>query len=928
MIHLRIRTEFSYRLAYGPVPRVVQRLKEIGTTAAGIVDTAGTWGHVDWEKACETAGIHPMFGREWKINRGDRNPVMWGLAEDMAAFYRVSSNPPTEEGWADVKGVIRFSGWALEDPETFDFIDVNPRSIRATKRAIALHKRTGKPIVVTADNSYPFPEDRGRYLAWNDGKQMTEQSISPQEAMEAMFPQLDRAMIRSAWRTANEIAERTKDVRLRKSPPIEFGSDQQLLDQVEKGQRMRLERGHIKEWTQEYEERLKKEIDLVLEKGFRSYFLVVADLIIDAKKKMLVGPARGSSAGSLMCYLLEITEVDPMVHGLIFERFISQDRFDMPDIDIDFNDAKRHLVFEYLEEKYGQENTARIGSINRLQAKSAINHVCKKMGVPIGAGLKVANVLPIYSSGDSRYGKALEDTLVGTNPGKEFTQRYPEMSVIKDLELHASHSGQHAAGFIVSNHPITEYCTVENGIAQLDKHGAEYLSLLKIDILGLRTLGVLEDCGIMNAQGFYDLSLDDPNVFQIFTDRKHSGIFQFEGATQRKVSNLLFIDSFKKLDHVTALARPGPLIGGGEKMYREREHGAEIAYHHPTMKPYLEETKGVILYQEQVMQVVKEIGKFSWAETSFVRKAISGRKGKEFFDRQKENFKRGAAESKIDEETAERIWHELCNFGAWGMNKSHTVSYAIISYWCAWMKAYHPVEFAAAILRNAKDDEQVLEVLREMTQEGIQFIPFDPDLSEQSWSVKKGALVGGFNNLVGIGPSKAAAYVEKRRKEILTEKEKQGLRNKPLKFDSLVEAKDLWGKYYKDPDLLNVRGRIVEFCDLKYRESGVVIFKMTGMKRRDQNEALLVGKRGYEMAGQTLFLDMYGVDDSITRPATIRIKEKHWTSIGERLADRATKGDWFLVRGFWLGEFNMLIAEKIRCLSRPEILSADYKEKD
>lgn len=921
MIHLRVRTEFSYRQAYGPVPKVVERLKAIGTTAAGIVDTAGTWGHTEWEKACSVAGIQPMFGREWKIDRGGKNPVMWGLAEDMAAFYRASSNHPSEEEWAETKGIIRFPGWALNDPETFDYIDINPRSRRATKRALELAKRTNKPIVITADNSFPAPEDWRLYLAWNDGKQMTEQSIPSKEALEACFPGLGKGLIQEAWKSANEIAERTKGVCLRKSPAIEFGSDELLLAQVEKGRCMRLERGHIKEWTREYQERLDMEVALVFEKGFRSYFLVVADLIVEAKKKMLVGPARGSSAGSLMCYLLEITEVDPLVHGLIFERFISHDRFDMPDIDIDFNDAKRHLVFEYLEGKYGRENTARIGSINRLQAKSAINHVCKKMGVPIGAGLKVSNVLPIYSSGDSRYGKALEDTLAGTNPGKEFLQRYPEMELIKELELHASHSGQHAAGFIVSNHPITEYCTVDNGIAQLDKYGAEYLSLLKIDILGLRTLGVLEDCEILDSQGFYDLRLDDPNVFQVFEDQKHSGIFQFEGATQRKVSDRLAINSFQKLDHATALARPGPLIGGGFDMYRERECGAEIVYHHPTMKPYLEETKGVILYQEQVMRVVKEIGKFSWAETSFIRKAMSGRKGKEFFDTHKERFKEGAATSDIDGDAAERIWHELCNFGAWGMNKSHTVSYAIISYWCGWMKAYHPVKFAAAILRNAKDDEQTLEVLREMAREGIKFIPFDPELSEQSWSVKEDSLVGGFDNIVGVGPAKAAALIEKRNAGKLSKKEISTLRKKELKFDSLSVAKTIWGKYYNNPDLLNVKGRIKEFGDLADRENGVVIFKLTAMKRRDQNEALLVGKRGYEKQGQTLFLDMYGVDDSIARPAVVRIKEAQWKSTGETLADRAQKGDWFLVRGFWLKDINMLIAEKIRCLSRPEILT-------
>jgi len=390
-----------------------------------------------------------------------------------------------------------------------------------------------------------------------------------------------------------------------------------------------LDRGHIAQWTEEYESRLTRELDMIESKAYESYFIVVAEMIDWAKQRMIVGPARGSSAGSLVCYLMGITEVDPLVHGLIFERFIDVNRDDLPDIDVDFNDQKRELVFEHLRELYGEANVARIGSVNRLKPRSVIAHVGKKLGVPHGAAFGVTNVLIEYSSGDSRYGKGLEDTLNNTQPGRDFMRRYPEADLMGELENHASHSGQHAAGIIVSNEPVTDYCTVRNGIAHIDKKDAEKLNLLKIDALGLRTLGVIEDTGCVTAEELYALKLDDPEVLKIFDERKFSGLFQFEGAAQRRVSIQVPIDSFSKIDHVTALARPGPLGGGAANTYINRNAGQEsVEYRHPSMEAYLSDTQGVVLYQEQVMRIVREIGDFSWEDTSTIRKgtrfAISG----------------------------------------------------------------------------------------------------------------------------------------------------------------------------------------------------------------------------------------------------------------------------------------------------------------
>jgi DNA polymerase III alpha subunit len=279
-------------------------------------------------------------------------------------------------------------------------------------------------------------------------------------------------------------------------------------------------------------------------------------------------------------------------------------------------------------------------------------------------------VLIEYSSGDSRYGKGLEDTLTTTQPGKDFLERFPEAVLMTELENHASHTGVHAAGFIVANEPVTEYCTVRDGVAQIDKKDAEYLNLLKMDVLGLRTLGVIEDSGCVTAEELYNLPLTDPEVFRIFNEAKFSGVFQFEGAAQRRVSVQIPVSEFQQIDHITALARPGPLGGGAANTYINRNAGREeTTYKHESMRKYLEDTRGVVLYQEQVMRIVKELGDFSWEDTSVIRKAMSGRKGKEFFDRHGEKFAAGAAQHGIDAETAKAIWNEIVNFGAWGMNK-------------------------------------------------------------------------------------------------------------------------------------------------------------------------------------------------------------------------------------------------------------------
>lgn len=924
---LRCRTEFSFRQAFGPVPRVALAVHALGAPAAGIVDPS-TWGHVRWAKAALANEFKPLFGTEFVVPLEDgRKPLAWALAEDTRAFYRFSTalRQPNADHLALLRestGLVRFAGDALTDPDTFDYIDLNPNSPLAQRAALRLHKTTNKPLVVTSDNAYPTREDYAAFMAIGGRDSATPQWLLTEQELRQQLRVLDDDAWAQAVKNTHEVAERCAGALLT-APLIHVEGDLRAL--AEEGRQRRLRLGHLPDWPQEYEDRLQRELTAIEAKAFESYFIVVSDLVNWAKERMLVGPGRGSSAGSLLCYLLGITEVDPIPHGLLFERFIDLTRKDLPDIDIDFSDTKRDQCFDYLANKYGRHNVARIGNVNTLKPRSVMAEVCKRFGIPDKERFDLLNVLIEYSSGDSRYGKGLEDTLNNTDTGRRFMERNPKAVVMSEVENHAWHTGVHAAGVIVCNVPVDEYCTVgADGVAHIDKPDSEYLNLLKIDALGLRTLGIIEDSNVTTADQLYALKLDDPKVLDIFNQRKYTGIFQFEGQSQRTISAQVHVDDFRTVDHLTALARPGPLGGGATGKYISRKAGQEpVTYTHSALEELLADTYGVVLYQEQVMRIVRDIGKFSWDETTVIRKAMSGRKGKEYFDQQGAKFIKGAAQDGIDDRTAHDIWNEICNFGAWGMNKSHTCAYAVISYWCAWMKAYHPLEYAAACLRSAKDDDQTMEILREMAAEGVQYTAFDPELSEINWAVKDGRLIGGFMNLVGFGPAKAVAAVEARRLGTTDDKLRQRIAEAHVKFSELYPISRTYASWYADPVAHGCRVGSVIYTADKLPEGGDVLFigKIAKKELRDENETVRVARReGRKLSGQTLFADFFLKDDTGI-PIICRIDRWKFEPLGRIAMERlVAEQDVLLVRGKKIPNFGMIKVERVRVLNRQEPL--------
>lgn len=968
---LRVRSAYSFQKAYGRMPELFEALKEKGCESAGLVDF-NTFGHVRFEKESAKNKMQAMFGMEIPIKLSDDTdpmfkfkPSAWILASDTRLFYHATTRSVQNEGlfaedFGELEGCIRFCGGAVDRLaiDQYDFIDVNPQSYLLASRQVAVHRRTGQPMVITSYNDMPKESHKSFAYAYKVRDAVAPRYIlSPEEIWEHLQHVMTREEFDIAVKNTYLVAESLKGIQLKKAPIIHLAGDMVAL--AREGQEYRLKAGHISEWTQEYEDRFVEEIKQIQAKDFDSYFLVVADLVSYAKKHMLVGPARGSSAGSLVCYCLGITEVDPLPYKLLFQRFIDISRADLPDIDIDFEDTKRFMVFHYLQEKYGINNVSKMGNINTLKAASVMAEVGKKFNVPIDATQNVRNALIEHSSGDARYGKGLHDTFELTDTGINFKASYPAAArCMADLEVHPSHTGVHAAAILVCNNPISDYCTLnEEGVAQIDKPDSEYLNLLKIDALGLRTLGIINDAGVVTAEQLYGMKMDDPAVFKIINDDRVSGIFQFEGQAVRSVTRSVHIDAFGKIDNLTALARPGPLASGMAQKYIERAAGREpVEYEAPQLETYLADTYGVFLYQEQIMAVVKEIGQFDWVKTSAVRKAMSGRKGEEYFNQQGADFIKGAMSIGMEEEKASKIWKAMVTFGSWGFNKSHSVSYAIITYWTCWMKAYHPLEFAAACLRGAKSDEQTIALLRELDAEGIGYTAIDVEHSEMNWRAVDGKLVGGIMNAHGFGPVNSLRYIERRRAGILTEKEVNRLANAEVKFKDLHEMHTLFGWAYLNPSLIGVTSGtpivdIVTAMAQKTSKRGhndvICIVKLVKKVLGDENEGIRQKKREergkggwmktlyhdaektkpilnedgsirqiktYEMpeGSLTQFVDFMVVDDSTDSPIRWRVRPENFAKYGKPIAENDPKGSYYLVKGWKLPNIEMFIVKVIR----------------
>jgi DNA polymerase-3 subunit alpha len=471
-----------------------------------------------------------------------------------------------------------------------------------------------------------------------------------------------------------------------------------------------------------YEQRLREELQIIKDKNFAAYFLVVQNMIDWAKKEgILVGPGRGSSAGSLVCYLLGITEIDPIEHGLLFFRFINPERNDFPDIDTDIQDSRREDVKDYLVRQY--RHVASIATFLSFKDKGVVRDVARVLNIPLTDVNKVLKTIDTW------------DEYCTSKTTVWFREKYPEVEVYgEQLRGRIRGTGIHAAGVVTSKEPIFRHAPLETRsstgsderipVVGIDMQEAEKIGLIKIDALGLKTLSVMKDCIdiIKEREGtridVLSIDMNDKNVYDMLSDGYTKGVFQCEAAPYTNLLVKMRVKNLAELAASNALVRPGAMNTIG-KDYIMRKHGIQnINYLHQIMKPFTEETYGCILYQEQVMQACVELGGMTMAEADKVRKIIGKKKDAREFDEFKDKFIKGASRYVAPNDALD-LWHDFEAHAGYSFNKSHAVAYSTLSYWTAWLKYYYPIEFMFALLKNEKDKDARTEYLIEAKRMGI-----------------------------------------------------------------------------------------------------------------------------------------------------------------------------------------------------------------
>jgi DNA polymerase-3 subunit alpha len=517
----------------------------------------------------------------------------------------------------------------------------------------------------------------------------------------------------------------------------------------------------------EYQDRLNFELEVMIKMGFPGYFLVVADLCDHARKVGIrVGPGRGSAAGSLVCYALGITDVDPIKYDLLFFRFINPERNDFPDIDTDFEDRRRKEVKDYLKKKF--KHVASISTYTYFKDKGVVRDAARVFMVPLQEVNRALKPVDTF-----------EDFIDSPNT-KEFRTRYPEVVWLAErLRGRIRSVGVHAAGVVVAKDDIRKYAPVESREDAQDKVSGRIpvvaydmdtvadIGLIKLDALGLKTLSVMSDT-IKSIKGrtgkdinLSDLPLDDPKVYKMLSDGYTKGVFQAEATPYTNLLIKMGVDKFEDLAASNALVRPGAMNTVGAS-YIKRKHGDEaVQFIHPIMKPFTENTYGVIIYQEQVMQACVHLGGMTWSEADKVRKIIGKKKDAKEFDQFKDRFIDGASKH-ISKKQAESLWHTFEAHAGYSFNRSHAVAYSMLSYYAAWLKTYYPLEFMFSILKNENDKDARTEYLIESKRLGLRVSLPHINESDIYFSLQKDRIVFGLAEVKFISDSIANKIIDQR----------------------------------------------------------------------------------------------------------------------------------------------------------------------
>lgn len=656
---------------------------------------------------------------------------------------------------------------------------------KVIRRLVDLGREIDLPLVATNDSHYIHKDHAGAHdalLCIQTGKVQTdanrlrfetpEMYLKTPEEMRDLFSGLPEAL-ENSLRIAEscEVDLKFGHLRLPHFPcPPEFADlDAYLESLCRTGLRRR-----YGEPTANLQQRLEYELGVIRRMNYGGYFLIVQDFIAYARSQGIpVGPGRGSAAGSLVAYCLGITNIDPIAHNLIFERFLNPERISMPDIDVDFSDRGRAQVIRYVVDKYGAENVSQIITFGTMAARAVVRDVGRVMGMPYSEVDRVAKMVP--STLHITLEKAIEES-------PDLRKRFDEDPQIQQLvrtgqvlEGIARHASTHAAGVVISPTPLIEsvplYRSSEGEVTtQWDMGTCEKVGLLKIDFLGLRTLTVLQDCLEMirsNHGATVDLdslATDDTEVYALFARGDTVGIFQFESSGMTDYLRKLRPSSIEDLTAMNALYRPGPLGSGMIDDFIQRKHGQKsIRYEHPLLEPILKDTYGVIVYQEQVMQIASAMAGYSLGDADLLRRAM-GKKKHEIMEEQRDIFVARAVDGGIPRETAKKVFALMDHFAGYGFNKSHSAGYALVAYQTAWLKTHYPAEFLAASLTSwMSDKDRTMILLAEAKRLGIRVLPPDVSVSGECFSVADGVIRFGLGAVKGIGHTAVEAVLEARR---------------------------------------------------------------------------------------------------------------------------------------------------------------------
>jgi DNA polymerase-3 subunit alpha len=665
-----------------------------------------------------------------------------------------------------------------------------PEQLKVNAALLELGPRWGLPVVATNDVHYLKPEDARAHdvlLCIQTGKtvnssgrmrfQTDQLYFKTPEEMARIFPYPE------VLAASVEIAARcqvTLDLGTYNYPayPATGGESMESLmaRQAREGLKHRLATPvtHPRPPEADYWQRLEYEIDILVKMGFAGYFLVVADIINFARQHQIpVGPGRGSAAGSLVAYALKITDLDPLAYGLFFERFLNPERVSPPDIDVDFCYERRGEIIEYVSKTYGWPNVAHITTFGSMKTRQVIRDVGRALEVPYPEVDKIAKLVPEKLNITLEQSLALEPRL------RELRDTNPTvaeiLSVAEVLEGLPRHASTHASAVVIADRPLIEYLPLYKGskgeqVTQFDMKGVEKVGLVKFDFLGLRTLTVIDQAMRLIRRShdpdfdIHTIVLDDPATFALLQAANTAGVFQLESPGMRSLMVRLKPSVFEDIIALVALYRPGPMESGMHDDYVRRKHGeSKVEYPLPILAPILKETYGVILYQEQVMQIAAAVSGFSLAEADLLRRAM-GKKDPAVMAAQRERFVSGAMANGVPKAKAAELFRLIEKFAGYGFNKSHSAAYALVAYQTAFLKAHYPLEFLAAVLNSEINHATALaKHIMEARDQGIELLPPDINQSDRDFTVENGKVRYGLAGVKNVGVGAIHAILEARR---------------------------------------------------------------------------------------------------------------------------------------------------------------------